>query len=540
MKRISLPLLFVLAMIVFSCKKDANDTVKSENGLSGVSKLDAISAAAVAVNQDTIPPAGAVDAKTYGALGNGVHDDTQALQNIINSKNIIVLSKGTYIINSTLKLRTGVKVYGTQGATIKAGNSMSGTLLTLGRYIYLYSINSASVINLNFLPSSSSFKLATWATSVIYIANSSKNTIKYNTINFKQAYNPIGAQGVWITGSISTNNYVGYNKLYTVGIEYAEDGASYNTIIQNTVVNSHSDGMSAHGNSSTFCKGNSVINNTITNAGHMGIEDWGKVDGTLIKGNKVAGTGKSTLEKNDGIGISCVGVNTVAVLNVISDAQMMYMEIGGNNNCRIDSNTINDTQNAITGIVLNFTALAPQNSKASYAAVHHNYIVNCNEAISIQGNISPNALVTDNTIVNSRFIGINVSSNAANFNVVISNNNVIINKPSVVTRRAISTYASTLTTGQKTSVTGNTVTYATSAAKGSGKEVALSIGTNNVNYTSNKVYGNKIVTGGYSVFAISANGYSFKNITVNSNIFSGAIVDLSNLGFVSNVNNTTL
>lgn len=47
-----------------------------------------------------------VNVKDFGAVGNGIHDDTEAIQNAINSLNsgIIYFPKGTYIISSSIKV----------------------------------------------------------------------------------------------------------------------------------------------------------------------------------------------------------------------------------------------------------------------------------------------------------------------------------------------------------------------------------------------------------------------------------------------------
>lgn len=532
--------LLMLLVSLLSCKKDANIVSSLEKpDTSALRSAMVTTATTVAVVKDTIPPTTAVNVKTYGALGDGVHDDTQAIQNAINAKSVLVFTKGTYIINKTLVMRSGVSIYGTNGATIKAGPSMSGTLLISGRYFSLNSVSGSSVVNLKFLPSTKNFTPGAWANAVFYISNSPKNSFKYNIITFNQAYNASGIEGFWVSGAGSTNNFIGYNKLYTAGMEYAESGASYNIIIGNTIQNAHSNGLSSHGNSTIYCKSNQVINNTVINAGHMGIEDWGKVDGTLLKGNVVSGTGKSPSESADGMGMSLVGINTVAVLNTLSDAKLMYMEIGGNHNCRIDSNLINDAASLIPGIVVNFRGSTPANTRAASSKVGYNTIYNCWEGISVEGDYTPAATIIGNKIYNSKYIAINVNSNSS-FNVNVTANNIIYSKPNVQSRNAIVVYSTKLSSAQIITETNNTITYNTSANGGAMREIALLVAINNINFTGNKVIGNNIKAGGIKVSGISANGNKFTGITLVNNSFSGALVELAGMSFKTNTNNVTL
>ena len=536
MKKLFIYLPFVLLLGVLSCKKDDMSNVDVTNSLK--SKISGtVHENSRTVVKDTVPPKTAVDVKTYGALGNGVHDDTQAIQNAINAQTVLVLNKGTYIINSTLNLRSGVSIYGTNGATIQAGPSMTGTLLANGRCFYLNNVSKSAIINLKFLPSVRSYNIAAWSNAVIMVNNSSSNNIKYNTMTFKQSYNPNGINGIWISGTTSTYNYVGYNKLTTMGIEYAEAGASYNTVTNNTITNSFADGLSAHGNASAYCINNKALNNSVTNAGQMGIEDWGNVTGSLISGNTINGTGKSPNESGSGIGLSLVGVNSIASHNTISNAKDMYIEVGGNNNIKVDTNTINDSQLAITGIIVNSTTAKPAHSYSYSATINGNHINGCMEGIAVQGDETPVATVINNVITNPKWMALNLNTNAASYGVNFTGNTINFTVKSTQSRRGIEVYTSASNSSQKTTVSSNTITYATSASGGAGGDMALSLEANYINYTSNKVVGNKVMSGGSQVFAISASGNSYYGITYNSNVMSGASVDLSNLTFLSKLNN---
>lgn len=62
-----------------------------------------------------------VTPQMFGAVADGVHDDTSAVQAAINSGSAVYFPKGTYLIAATLTIKGGVRLYGAgiQVATIK-------------------------------------------------------------------------------------------------------------------------------------------------------------------------------------------------------------------------------------------------------------------------------------------------------------------------------------------------------------------------------------------------------------------------------------
>jgi Pectate lyase superfamily protein len=529
MKRITALVGSFCLLALFSCKKDVvtpvTDSPKSiEN--------HAITMATT-VLQDTVPPSNAVNVKTYGATGNGTTDDTKALQNAINAQNVLVLNGGTYIINTTLTLRSGVSIYGINGATIKSGSAMSGKLLSAGTYMLANGTSKASIVNLNFAPGSKAFSLGVWSDACIYIGNSVSTTVKYNRFNFSQPYAATGMEGVWVSGTGSKGTYIGHNVFNTVGIVYAEAGSSGAITVGNTVNNSHSNALCSYGNSTTYCTGNQVLNNTINNAGYNGINDWGTTNGTQIIANTINGSGKSPSQGSDGEGIQAVGVNTRVSLNSIKDAQAEYIEVASTNK-QIDSNVIVDTKGLAEGIVINCVGAPQPNAKSTVASIIHNNITGCSSAIEIIGNYSPNVNLVNNTITNPFSMGINLSSNASSYNVTASGNviNMTTKNPGTGNRRGISSYASPLAAGQKFAITNNTITYGTGAAGAAHGEVALLTYTNNVNITGNKINSNNIKTGNNYIVALSSGGNKFTGYTIQNNAFTGSLIyDFS--GFIS-------
>jgi parallel beta-helix repeat protein len=531
-----------ILLLLFSCNKTCLVTPQPEQQIVSVSALDPsndISSIATTVI-DTVVPDNAVSVKKFGALGNGVVDDSNALQAALNAENVIVLPTGTYIINKTITLKSGTKIYGKPGAIIKAGTNMKGTLQTLGRYLYISNANNCLVNNVKFQQSSQSFKFSKWANACIYLENSANTKITYNNFDFNLPYSNTGFVAIWVGGGQSTNTLIKGNRLISAGIEYAENGASRTIVDGNHITNSPADALVAHGNTAQFCTNNVITNNIIENAGYMGIEDWGNVDGSIIRNNKITGTGKNPAN-TDGIGISAVGVNTHVVSNTIADAQYYYIEVGGSHNCFVDSNIINDNKRVATGIFINFTAVQPLGAKSDGSKIISNIINNCHTGIAVFGDNAPNLDIKSNTINNPVFEGINIdSASPLSYAVNITDNNIQFNTPNKKDRKAIELYSS-LAHGagnQNITLNNNTITYATTADGGLGVEFGVEIGIDNTVLDGNKINGNNIKSGKTSVLALTSNGAPTQNVSLINNVISGATTDISSFVIKNQSGNT--
>lgn len=519
MKRTALLGFVCLLLATFSCKKDVVTPTNDMSGSISQKDLALVTQNGKQVNTDTIAPTTAIDVRTLGVKGDGYTDDTKALQNAINSKNILLLNGGTYVINQTVSMRAGVKIYGKNGATIKTGNAISGPIVTLGRYFVVNAANGCQFNNITFAPGPKAFSLTNWGTSVIYITNSASTSVSYCKFNFNQPYNHIGVEGVWVDGPKSLNTYIYKNICNTVGIQYAEAGACNTTALANTINNAHSQGMSAQGNGTSYCTGNRVLYNTINNAGCNGIVDWGLVDGTEIRGNVITGTGKSPSEGAMGEGIQAVAVNTVVVQNTISDAWDEYIEVGSTNK-RIDSNKLYDTKGIAEGIVVNTTAAPQARAKMSSALIRYNTIVGTHDGIETIGSYTTAANIMYNNISNPTATAINIINNTPSYNIIMTGNTINMTKPSTQARNAILTYTNSKTYAQLVTLNSNTITYATTANKGAGGEGALALCTNNAILINNKVNGNNIVsTNGRTVCGINSNGSTYTGYTFTNNQF---------------------
>lgn len=50
--------------------------------------------------------------RQFGAYGDGVHDDTNSIQNCINARNSVIIDNGTYLISNTIYLKNGQTITG--------------------------------------------------------------------------------------------------------------------------------------------------------------------------------------------------------------------------------------------------------------------------------------------------------------------------------------------------------------------------------------------------------------------------------------------
>lgn len=520
--------------VFFSCGKTVYTSTVAEEQESTVSAAQNLHSKSIAVPAivslvDTIVPANAVSVKKYGAVGDGIQDDAGSIQAALNSESVVFLPKGTYLINNTLNMRPGVKLYGTGGAIIKSGNSMQGTLLSMGRYIHVSNADNSLITNIRFQQSAQGFSLGQWANACIYIINCKGTTISYNNFDFNQPYSKTGLEGIWVSGELSENTLIKANRLTSVGIEYAENGANSTTADANYITHAANDGLSAHGNSANWCTKHIVRNNIVENSGLMGIEDWGKVDGTIISNNTINGVGKDPAQALNGIGISAVGSNTRVVNNKLTDAPVYYIESGGTN--IIDSNIINDTRGKAIGIMSNFTALQSATIVSRWQSnvmqITGNVITGCDRSIVVFGNYSPNVNIVSNTITNPGLVGINVDSASPLYTINVTDNKISFNTPNTHARKAFESYTSLKHTGiQNINLNSNIITYELTAGGGSGLEYGFEIGTDNAVLNANQVFGNDIQANNGAVYAISGNTNPAYAITLTNNTVSGATVNL--------------
>jgi hypothetical protein len=387
--------------------------------------------------------------------GSPEKDDTDSLQIALNLRHDIKLNR-TYVINRTLIIPAGVSIH---GGVIKNGNHMTGTLLSNGIFLKYEETDSDTLNGVRF-EINGNFELGNWGNAVVLVKNARHLVVTDCVFLIKQKYNRTGVEAIWITGNHAYGNIIAKNKVFSGGIEYAENGASDNLVKDNYIEGAHSDALSGHGNSAFPCKKNKLINNTILNAGFMGIEDWGNCDGTVISGNNIKGTGKDPGQNKEGIGISAVGINTIVSNNIIEDAKLYYIETGGNHNIRTTQNKIIDRENKSIGIIANFTSSVHFNLARKKNTITRNAIYGTREAIQVFGKYVDSIRIDSNQLRNSYSKGINVDTDSKYFIAEVTNNMILFENKPVVSRIAILTYTRlAASSNQEILIKDNIVTY---------------------------------------------------------------------------------
>ncbi|WP_316809994.1 right-handed parallel beta-helix repeat-containing protein [Pedobacter heparinus] len=474
--------------------------------------------------------------ESYGLIGDGITDNTAALQKLIDERSEIYLKSGTYIINQTVNLKAGVKIYGEGSTIIKAGNNMSGTLLSNGRYFFGNTADQFIINRITFAQSDQPYHWSEWNNACIYILNSKSTIIENCVFDFHLPYALTGMEAVWISGPASSNNTIKNNRLLTLGIKYAENGADGTIVESNDIKNAYSNAVTANGNHLTdYSSGCQVLTNTITNAGRMAIEDWGKTNESLIKGNVITGTGKDPKQAIDGIALSAVGTDVRVTGNIISDSKIYAIEVRGNCNVAVANNVILENPGS-TAIILNYTFPVPENIQHARAAtVTGNKLSKSDIGIHVFGDYEANALIQSNTFTNIITKGISIESGAATYKLDVEKNHFAYTISTDKERFGVFSYTkynSSAAVNQVINLVADTISYATSASGGAGLDLGFVIRTDKATVSDAVIQGNNNKSSsGAAVSAITAFGGKPVDVKFSNNKVFGAVVDLS--GFIN-------
>lgn len=452
-------------------------------------------------------------------------DVTIALQEALNNYKVVNINK-SYIISNTLTIPSGVTLTGCglNNAVLKAANTRTGLLNSRGIYIDLTNKTSVNVWGIKLQPADNMLNQSGWANAVILLSNSSNCSIYGNNFDFSFPYSK-GMDAVWITGP-SSNNIISNNYIKTLGITYCENGAFNNTVQYNQLVNSNANALGGIGNGSSPCINNKVLNNTIENAGRMGIEDQQNVIGTLISGNIIKGTGKlKGINPGEGSGISAVAISTVVKNNKITDAKDFYIEVGGSNKVSVINNNIYDT-GICSGIFVNFLGNAIADVSKT-TIVKGNTVVGCLKCIETFGNTTTQYVTIDsNTIADPISHAINIDAGSSIKSIILlKRNNITFNNKTNSTRYGISTYTRTIS-GQQNytfNIDHNIITYKAAATKGTGYDNSMIIAFDNAVISYNTING---YTGGLN-YGVSNNGAITKGVSFVGNIVNLAIWNIA-------------
>lgn len=345
-----------------------------------------------------------VSVKDFGAVGDGVTDDTAAIQAALNtigvSSNNVVFSQGnTYLVNDKLTVSSKSNfVINGNGATIKAANGM--TVAGDKGLLYLLSCTNFSVNNLNFDANRANRTPAEVYAHSLTIINCQNFVL--NNVNSKNAV----CDGMYFGATDNTNTST-YCQRFTVINCIADNcyrqGAS--------IINAYD---------YQFIGG--LYTNTTGTAPQCGIDIESNVGATL--GNARGRFYGTVFSNNAGSGlqISNVGGSKDFVLDgcyFSANAKgglLAYSDLTHTRNCVFENHTVNPG-GAVAG-VLTYANAASMNGGS---IVGNSFKSNTSSLAAIFVGAGPeNIRISNNNIIdNSAGIGINLSGNK---NVVIRDN----------------------------------------------------------------------------------------------------------------------
>ncbi|RZK21667.1 MAG: hypothetical protein EOO86_00300 [Pedobacter sp.] len=475
--------------------------------------------------------------QTYGLTATGLADDTKGLQKLVNDSSVIYLHAGIYLISETISLPAGVQLIGQEGTIIVASREMRNTLLYNGRFLSAIEGDDVLIKNIHFKSESVDFQFSEWNNACIFILNSRNVVVEDCLFDFKFPYSSIGMEAVWVSGSQSKNNIIRNNDIHSLGIKYAENGADFTIVEENTITNSYSNAITGNGNKKgDEVLGSQIKKNVILNAGRMGIEDWGNTDGTVIDGNRLEGTGVDPSQAHDGIGISAVGVNVLIKNNQVTDSKIYAIEARGNYGIEVSNNILKNSSSA-TGIILNFTFAQPK-INLNAANVHKNLIENCEKGIHVFGDYQARIFIENNVLRDIISKAISLESGAQEYEVRILNNQFFFDKKTEADRFAFFSYTKFKPGEAKQMVfaADNSIEYAVSAAGGPGMDFGFVIRTDHMTVNNLFVQGNNNRnSANHPILALSDLGGKPDRCNFTSNKVYGAIVETA--GFTNLVQN---
>jgi hypothetical protein len=477
-----------------------------------------------------------VSVMDFGAVGDGVTDDTVAIQAAINSgaKYIDGFNPAStpYLITNTLTLGSGQTLdFG--GSSIVAGDAATGLLASDGRHIQIRAAQNSAVKNLVILLGTANIfvPLKEWQPAVVISLSS--NCLIENVVDQSR-------QGLGIGGSA---NYNKITKCWTNGkLHYSYDGGSYNIVSQNTVQTASIRGTGNNG----ISVGNIVDSNTLLQPDFMGIEDYsqynpanpgyGVLVGTRITNNTIIG-GPTILYFT----ISAVSPQAVIDGNTIYNAPVgtdlgansYTVEIANNLGITATNNKIcwdNATRMRVFQEVVIISAPAGGSPYDAPNIISNNTAVNCGTFLITQ-TVSGRTTVSGNTVRNCRqFI-------LANKRLIIAENTIELNEAPIAARVLIQFTVGGVSGGSI--INNNSITYAASLNGSAFAEFTIYTTVNDLIIDGNVIDGNSITAGGSAVTAIISNGQATTGMKAVNNIFLNGVQ--VNYGFMTNyvsANNT--
>lgn len=328
-----------------------------------------------------------VTPQMFGAVGDGVIDDTQALQLAINSGLPVLLPIGTYL-TETLTINGKLSLFGCGGAKIK---NLNGKIL---------SANNCNEILI------SGVKFENNGFYGVYCNKCNNITIERCCfINFDY--------GIFISNSnniVIDKNTLSDGKYYGICVNLSQDSEA---ICDNVVISN---------NNVTNIKNSDTASDSVDGQGIIVYGKTGKAPYNLVKNAKIYG---NTTNENGRSGICVIGGEYITIENNECNGNVLNTQFASGisiseacSHIKIMGNTCNKNQD---GINLDVATYTPGESILFGNFIVADNIANENVQSGIRNNNAPKLTISGNSIVGSDY-GIFSNQNAQGS--IISNNRV--------------------------------------------------------------------------------------------------------------------
>jgi parallel beta-helix repeat protein len=219
-----------------------------------------------------------VSVKDFGAVGDGVTNDTAAIQLAINSGSAVYFPKGTYVVASVLAVPTGMKLYANGDATILSTiTSVPSTYQEI--FVATVAVSNISVQGLRFQTAQvafSAFGFQKLVTNLDLLNNECQGCGLITT--FEGAANAL-IQGNYIHSPAHEGVFNDYARAIQISCGFSGTGTSNLNVSNNTILGSWTHGIEVFG-------GDVMASVVPTNAKN--------INGVTVSGNIVKATAANT------------------------------------------------------------------------------------------------------------------------------------------------------------------------------------------------------------------------------------------------------
>jgi len=330
--------------------------------------------------------------KDYGAKGDGISDDTQAIKSAINACDILHFPSGTYMVSSTIVIPSNKTLIGAKGSILKAVNDNA--------------ISDAIIKNQNWLKGNDA-----WITiDGLEIDGNNGKQDKHIGNDYK---------GIWFknVSNFKIQQCIVHNCYGQTGSGVFVQNASNGDISHNSVYDNGGDGIQVYYGSSFII----IANNLVVNNKQIGIESEGRnginyIDYRNTNMNIIGNICKSNIDHNILIGWTD---NSNIANNVCTGSLHNGIELLGSKSISVTSNVVHSNGDNNNWADINVTAESfNENGRNKYITLTGNQLGN-SLYNSIKVDTSYNIVITNNNslsqsngiIIGSSSAGIMIESN---------------------------------------------------------------------------------------------------------------------------------